>query len=149
MINTTATRNNSRENAGKALFVTGIIIFVITCLIAIPTIVEANKDYSLFKANVAISESALFRDYSEAQEYKEKMNQTEFSKTMCYIAMSISATIMALCIVGGKIVMSPTAPVNATKSIVEQIKDLAQLKNEGIITEEEFEFKKKELLDKL
>jgi hypothetical protein len=43
----------------------------------------------------------------------------------------------------------PTRPSDSTNSIPKQIKELAELRDAGIITPEEFEEKKKELLRRM
>jgi len=77
---------------------------------------------------------SLFFDIGAYQVFNDLMPEKEFS-----IVSAVRTS---------EIIKSQTS-INDQKSVADQIRELAKLKDEGLLTEEEFSVKKKQLLDKI
>jgi hypothetical protein len=69
----------------------------------------------------------------QASRYAEQDAQTAAARSEAYYAQMAPAP-------------APAAPAPAAASVVDQLKDLAELKNQGILTDAEFEAQKAKIL---
>lgn len=138
------------KTTGIIIMIVGVLICICTTAYWLPQIERLETFYSISDART----NPRWYDYQTISEATEKCEEYEEEIKEGYTLIIGSGVLMLICFIGGAIVISnssreTTKVMVENDSVPDQIRSLAKLRDDGIISAEEFDIKKAELLTKM
>lgn len=142
--------NNTKNNLSKFL----IGLFCITFIVCLFIYIGSNKEYTIAKGDVALEKANSLQ--SNIWNLNPDVNMSEFNKVVlkrniCIGGMIISIICVIICCIilySEQNIPIVTKPQNNNYSTQTKLQELEQIYKNNLITQEEYENKRKEIINK-